>query len=564
MTEGPPEPAAGPAGARPEADGDDPVAPAGAGPRSVVHRLFIVGGAFGLAIALLVGLWVSRLHVRHSVIVQMEETWVPGRSVAVRSQLLDRELHGIEGVEVDVRMEVEGGAAIELGRLAAVRRSGVAQGRFLVPSAPLGPATVVLRYTAPSITSFEERVPIVVAAERKVRKPRHTVSGSTLQWADDTQPQPSSVRIVLRPEGRIVAGFVNRFVVRVTDPQGVPMRREVDVRLVDGELAGLRGDPTAPPRITLGATDDLGLLFFEGALASEVVRIDVRVLDEESLADATRTFRLVSYAGAVDLRAEPRGAFAGDPVTVRALALRARRPVFVDVFDAQGAWIDTLDPFDDRVLERVWIHPAAESGIVQFEGYHFTNNPGESTAVARVQLVDGSPDDPASLAPLVEQAKARLSLPHVERDFDAKLEAKYLDFVTVRARTPHQVARARRYLLGTLPVEVFGPPTALVTRPREEAALAARKHAWRIGLRIYLLGGGALFLVALSVSLVRGQRRLADATAAEMARDGDPLDPETVAALDRARRSVLLRGLGVVAVMACALVLTLAMLESLL
>lgn len=530
----------------------------------VVHRLFIVGGAFGLAIALLVGLWVARLHVRHSVVVQLEETWVPGQSVAVRSQLLDRELHGIEGVEVGVRLEAEGGAHFDLGVLAPVRRSGVAQGRFVVPDVPLGPATVVLRYTAPSIPSFEERVPIVVAAERKARAPRHTVSASTLQWADDTEPQPASVRIDLRPEGRIVAGFVNRLVVRVTDPNGVPMSRPVDVRLVDGEFDGHRGNPETPPRIATGVTDELGLLFFDGALASEVVRFEVQVLDDEGLADTSRRFRLVSFAGAVDLSADPLGAFTGDPITVRALALRAKRPVFVDVFDEDGAWIDTLEPIDAKTLERTWVHPAARPGIVQFEGYHFTNNPGESTAIARIQITDLDPSDPRTLVPLVERTRARLDLPRVERDFDRKLEEKYLDLLEVRATTPGAVERARRYLLGTLPVEVFGPPIALVTRPREEAALAARKHAWRIGLRIYLLGGGAIYLVVLSISLYRGQRRLAATTAAAMVEDGEDLDPETALHLERARRAVLWRGLGVVAVMAVALLLTLYMLENLL
>ena len=83
-------------------------------------------------------------------------------------------------------------------------------------------------------------------------------------------------------------------------------------------------------------------------------------------------------------------------------------------------------------------------------------------------------------------------------------------------------------------------------------------------MRIYLLGGGALYLLALSVALYRGQRRLAATTLAQMVEGGEDLDDETRLHLEAARRAVLLRGLGVVAVMAVALVLTLYMLENLL
>jgi hypothetical protein len=58
-----------------------------------------------------------------------------------------------------------------------------------------------------------------------------------------------------------------------------------------------------------------------------------------------------------------------------------------------------------------------------------------------------------------------------------------------------EVPLARAWLLGTLPVEVLGPPLALATLAREQADLAARKLSWAAGLRWFLLGGGGVFLL---------------------------------------------------------------------
>src|SRR5690606_29731424 len=114
--------------------------------------------------------------------------------------------------------------------------------------------------------------------------------------------------------------------------------------------------------------------------------------------------------------------------------------------------------------------PSLGPGLVQLEAYHFTNAPGESTAIARLQVVDEDPEDPASLRPLLAAHREALSVPRVERDFDPALERAYLDFIEKAASTGDVVQRARRFLLGTLPVAVYGPPTALVTREREHAA----------------------------------------------------------------------------------------------
>ena len=43
---------------------------------------------------------------------------------------------------------------------------------------------------------------------------------------------------------------------------------------------------------------------------------------------------------------------------------------------------------------------------------------------------------------------------------------------------------------------MLGPPQALSTLVREQDNLAARRRAWALGLKWFLLGGGGLFLAA--------------------------------------------------------------------
>jgi hypothetical protein len=56
----------------------------------------------------------------------------------------------------------------------------------------------------------------------------------------------------------------------------------------------------------------------------------------------SRKFRLVSFAGAVRVSAEPLALRSGATLQINARALRAKKPVFVDVHGPDGAWVDTL------------------------------------------------------------------------------------------------------------------------------------------------------------------------------------------------------------------------------
>jgi hypothetical protein len=233
-----------------------------------------------------------------------------------------------------------------------------------------------------------------------------------------------------------------------------------------------------------------------------------------------------------------------------------------------GTWIDTFQPpLSAAEPPRVYTLDEPVSGLLQFEAYHFTTVPGESTAVSTVQVLpeDDDPADSKSLRPLVQAQLDALDVPRVEHGFDPKLERAYLGVLQDGTWSSAEVASARRFLLGTLPVRLYGAPTVLITRERNLADIRAAQRAWTLGLRTVLLGGGGLFLLAMTLTMVRSHTRAARATMTELQRltEGEAR-VEIRAHVDRARRAALVRGLGMVAIMAAGLVLATVVLESLL
>ncbi|MBL9103572.1 MAG: hypothetical protein JNL82_21675 [Myxococcales bacterium] len=557
----------------------------------------IVGAPLGLLFAILVSLAISGWKVTHSAIVQVERVWRPGESLALRVHVLDGAGEGIPGATVTARA-VRGEQSVELGELRDATGGGATQGRFTAPAWPAGPAALALTLTTPTMT-FAETVDVTLAERRDEIRGTLTISTSVKNWADDTEPQPERVRIALRPLGRLSAGFDNVMLVRVTDPDGKPHVGPIKVRLLDGEWGAHRGGDT-PPVVAEGPTDAQGLLRFEGALATDVVRFEVEVaappspvpavMSEEAgkksvkpgetakepqavaaaapvepVAPAplgSRRFRLVSFAGAVKVTAEPLAVAAGQPLAIHARGLRARKPVYIDVHGVDGAWIDTLAPVLQSEPPREWSTATLRPGFVQIEAYQFTTSPGESAALARVQVTEGAPDGDASLAPLIAQQRRLLEVGRVEKGFDRTLEAAWLDAVEKAEVAAADVPLARAWLLGTLPIEVLGPPPALSTAVREQDDLVARKRAWALGLKWFLLGGGGLFLALTLVVVVVSHRRAAGALTREIL--GDGATAEIAQEIARAQRAVLLRAVALVVTMALGLVLTVVVLDKLL
>jgi hypothetical protein len=546
--------------------------------RTALNRFFVFGGPLGLLVGIMLSLWVHGRHVTHGLTVQVDPQWIAGAPQAVRVQIvaegggaIDGEMHGETGVrtsggEMSAEFAVRrGGADVVSGSLLPVGTGGIAQGRVDVPAMEAGPAELVVHARAGESVRFEETVAVEVVTERERRRGEPMQSSSMSQYADDSDPQPEGHRIVVRPDGRLLASFDVALYVRVTAPDGRPWIGALEVRLADGEMLGKVGDPEAPVLLSAGTTDALGLFALEGPLESEVLRVEVRLLDDVDPGKvvAKRRVRLVSFAGAVTVAAEPRTVPPGGELEVAAFGLSAARPVFVDVHGPDGAWVDTFTPIRGREPPRAIVLPDRGEGLYALEAYHFTNDPGESTALARVEVVSGGAR--ADLARLVEEHLSEIDTPRRESGFDRDLERKWLAQVKAATLDPSTRAHARRMLLGTLPPRVLGPPLSLSTRDRDREALAVWKARWIVGLRIYMIGGGALFLVAITALMLRAHGKGARDTLDELAEhEADEGREALIAHVSRARRDALLRGLGILAIMAGGLVTTVLLLEKLL
>src|SRR5690606_12220304 len=189
----------------------------------------------GLAVALVLSLWVAQQRVTHAVIVQGEPQWVPGETLALRVQVTPEAPQKVGPARVRAVVE-QAGQRHELQAPSPVEPGGMAQGRIEVPSLTLGPATLELEEEAAPFPPRVERVPIEVVEARQAVEARHVVSSSMSQYADDSDAQPDPLKIDVRPMGRVLAGFDNELLVRVTDAKGTPWSGPLAVRLVDGEL----------------------------------------------------------------------------------------------------------------------------------------------------------------------------------------------------------------------------------------------------------------------------------------------------------------------------------------
>ncbi len=151
-----------------------------------------------------------------------------------------------------------------------------------------------------------------------------------------------------------------------------------------------------------------------------------------------------------------------------------------------------------------------------------------------------------------------MDAPRVERAFDRESEAGYLAHIERTELEPAEVDAVRRFLLGTLPVQVLGPPLAKSTLSRDVEAMVTTKERWYLGLRIGLLGGGGFFLLVLPLLILRRHGQTAKATAEAL---GGVDDPEIGPAIAAARRGALIRMWAVVVVMGLGLLLVEAALD---
>ncbi len=510
--------------------------------------------AFGMALVILLSLWVAGWRVEQAVVAQVEGRWQVGESLALRVLHVDGARQPLTGSRIRAHV-IQGALDLPLGEITDLAEIGVAQGRFVVPELAVGPATLVFEVEGAELPAFREAVAIEVVDKRPPQRGELTISTSNLNWGDNTQPQPEGVMIVVRPERRLLAGFDNTLMIRVSDPDGYALVAEVEVALVGGEFMGRRGKTREPPILAHERSDRLGLVMLRGPLTSEIIELEVRVVEpglvftEEGRVIGRRRFRMVSFAGAVRLEGDPLALSVGDLASIAVRGLRSKRPIYVDIHGPDGAWVDTLKPVIGRQPPRRWLTTGIDAGLVQAEAYYFTNRPGESAEILRLQVVDGDPRAPESLDPVLERYREQLAAPRVERAFDREAEARYLAQLERSSLEPAELKRARRFLLGALPVQVLGPPLALNTLSHRLEAMVERKQSWYLGLRIALLGGGGLFLLILALVILRRHASTARAMA-EVIGDGESQDdPEFREAIAAAKRSAIVRMWAVLVVM---------------
>jgi len=525
-------------------------------------RWFVIAGPIGLAIALVVSLWVSTMHVRHSVLVQVEREWIAGERLGMRVALVATRSGPIEDTVVQATVE-QGGAEHPLPDAGVMAGGLIAETGFDVPALAPGPATLHVRVRAAGVDPIDESIGVDIVEAREPIAPDPVVSGSVLQHGDDTEAQTDPLRIVMRPARRLLAGFDNELFIRVTDPAGVPLRGAVEVTLLQGELLGRTGAADRPPILYKGAPDVLGLVRLVGPLGTEVVRVRIWATSDGGVT-AQRMIRMVSFAGAVDVVAEPLVVAPGDALEVKAWGLSAKLPVHIDLHGGGGELTDVMFPaVVGAEPPRTWRVPAGANGLLQIEAHNHVTAPGESTAITRVQVTEMDPTLAASLRPLVAAHRDNVDAVRIEHGYDAALERAYLDWLARAVLSATDVESARRFLLGTLPAAVYGPPVALVTRPRLEEELARRQGQARIAMRIFLLGGGAIFLGVMALGMIRSHSRAAELTLAELREDAT--DAAAIAELEQqvrgAARAGILRGFGVIGIMVGGIALVMFILE---
>src|SRR5688572_5717945 len=169
----------------------------------------------------MLSLWVSQMHVTHSLVVQAEPQWVPGETLALRVQVSSEVAQQPGPTRVEVAVE-QGGQRHALASPSPVEPGGMAQGRVEVPSLTPGSATLHVHVEAPPFPPHDEAIAIEVVSAREPVAAQLVVSSSMSQHVDDSEPQPATLKIDVRPFGRVTAGFDNELLVRVTDASGRP------------------------------------------------------------------------------------------------------------------------------------------------------------------------------------------------------------------------------------------------------------------------------------------------------------------------------------------------------
>ncbi|HGG57642.1 MAG TPA: hypothetical protein ENK31_07595, partial [Nannocystis exedens] len=158
--------------------------------------------ALGMALVILLSLWVAGWRVEQGIIAQVEGRWRVGESLALRVLHVDGDRRPHRGSRIRAHV-IQGALDLPLGEFTDAAETGVAQGRFVVPELALGRAALVFEVEGTELPPLRDAVAIEVVDERPPQRGDLTISTSNLNWGDNTQPQPEDVMIVVRSERRL-------------------------------------------------------------------------------------------------------------------------------------------------------------------------------------------------------------------------------------------------------------------------------------------------------------------------------------------------------------------------
>lgn len=551
--------------------------------------LFSVLATVGLGAGLFVSLWAGAWAVDRSVVVQAPTELVPGESMPVRTLLQDASGREVAASCPAVSLRDSTGEVVELGGLEPLGAgfTGTCGAVLEVPQVSDGLATVGLLFPdgGGDGEAWRREISVTVTGHRTPRAGTPLRNASKLALGDDSGPQPEQERIVLRPMGRFVSSFENRFMVRVTDPDGVPLRRHVTVGLVSGRVDDLRGDEGLPPTVVDGETDASGLLVFSGVVETDVVRFEVEVTRsrdadvsdrpeggiatpsrEASADDASpvyRVVRLVSFPGASSMSLDAPVQSRGEQLKFSLQRLRPDRSMVVDVHRPDGTWAGFVVQPAGAPAQLDWSLPVkgAATGVWTLEAYHrFTE--GQSGVATRSWMMRGPGADEvevlrALLRTAREDLRGRAEAEDEETRAARALDARWIEAIdgVVTALEDEERLQLARWVLGTREIRQIGIPTALRSLPGDEADLAARRgeiHGW---VRAWLIGGAAALLLGFGAWLIWETRR-------ERGRD-DELSGEDIEGVGPSNLQVLGRFVMMAAIVLGTLALIIALFDNL-
>lgn len=578
----------------------------------------VVLGCLGLAAHLWTSLWVFQSRVGPSLRIEHPSALIPGSRSPLRVALRDADLRPV-AMDGAVKVFFSPGSGekerdrVYLGTLEPFQMrdravASRAEGEVSIPpDLALGAGFLEFEVPEKDGGHWRRRCEIEVSSSIKARKPSVIRESAILRQADQSQDQPPGYRIEVRPVGDLRAPFRNQIWVRISDDKGEPVKGHIAVHLYHGQWkSGPNHIKAQEAGLLLSSPlPKTGLAFFSGDLASETVGFELRYFAGEKArrakkATASRKVMLRAVPGG-DQLVSPRPLVGADEdIELIYRSLAPGRKASFDIHDADGRWLGRCGDPRPRG-EQKWRCPApkelgaAVAGLYHIEAHAGVRRvqPGVPFARLWVDGVDGldgvdemdeRDGEDANNSPKSgnkarrDPAKTRARpLPPAAlkwmRSFikewpveEQKPLENYLRSIEAQRWEPPQWRQLTSWLISATPPALFAAPSVHDTFKSAGEELKAHKSRWALRLRIWLWGGGALYVLLVALWVYYSQRRYFEQVAQTLAIEGgedEQNSHEAAKNLSRPSRAAVLRATGIVVILAGCLVLLALFMESL-